>query len=69
MVMADIAYHSLINSQASAGFHRLAGTLGGWRRRIREREQLAHLSERELHDLGVARETVYSELRKPFWRA
>jgi uncharacterized protein YjiS (DUF1127 family) len=67
--MADIAHHNLINSQASAGLHRLFATLGLWRRRVREREQLARLSERDLRDIGVARGTLYDELHKPFWRA
>ena len=66
--MADIAHHSLINSQVSAGLNRVVETLALWRRRIREREQLAHLSEYDLHDLGMSRGTIYGELRKPFWR-
>jgi uncharacterized protein YjiS (DUF1127 family) len=68
-VMAEIAHHSLINSQASAVPHRVFATLGLWRRRIRERRQLARLSEHDLHDIGVSRGMLYNELRKPFWRA
>lgn len=67
--MAEIAHHSLINSQVSAVPHRVLATLGLWRRRIRERRQLARLSEHDLHDIGVSRGTLYNELRKPFWRA
>ena len=67
--MAYVAHHSLTNSQVSAASHRVLATLRLWRRRIRERRQLARLSERDLHDIGVSRATVYNELRKPFWRA
>jgi uncharacterized protein YjiS (DUF1127 family) len=67
--MADIAHHSLINSQVSGVVHRFFATLGLWRRRSRERRQLARLSEHDLRDIGVSRATLYIELRKPFWRA
>jgi uncharacterized protein YjiS (DUF1127 family) len=40
-----------------------------WRRRIREREELAAMSERDLRDLRLSRSDVVVELRKPFWRA
>ncbi|HZS81712.1 MAG TPA: DUF1127 domain-containing protein [Stellaceae bacterium] len=40
-----------------------------WRRRIRERQELARLGERDLHDLGLSRSDVYGEIGKPFWRA
>lgn len=70
--MAYITHHTLTNSQPSsrpAGLvARLGATLRQWRRRIAEREQLAHLDERSLHDLGLSRAAVYAELRKPFWR-
>jgi uncharacterized protein YjiS (DUF1127 family) len=49
-----------------------AGTtalLGEWRRRYRERAQLAVLDERMLRDIGVNRSDVLREVNKPFWRA
>jgi uncharacterized protein YjiS (DUF1127 family) len=67
--MAAIADHNLINSQASPGLRRVFATLSLWRRRVRDREQLARLSEHDLRDIGVARGTLYGELRKPFWRS
>lgn len=66
--MAYIAQSSMTNSQLSARFQRLGALLRQWRQRSREREQLARLSERDLHDLGLSRGTVYAEVRKPFWR-
>jgi uncharacterized protein YjiS (DUF1127 family) len=47
---------------------RLVAQLRLWRRRARERSQLARLGERDLHDIGMSRGTVYAELQKPFWR-
>jgi uncharacterized protein YjiS (DUF1127 family) len=40
-----------------------------WRRRIRDREDLAAMSERDLRDVRLSRADVVAELRKPFWRA
>ena len=40
-----------------------------WRRRIRDREELAAMSERDLRDARLARADVAVEIRKPFWRA
>jgi len=71
--MAYIAHHTLINSQPSRRSSRLVArlraTLRQWRRRIEERDELARLDERSLHDIGLSRASVYAELRKPFWRA
>ena len=66
--MAYIAYHPVTNSQPWSVVPRLGARLRLWRRRIRERGQLARLGERELYDLGLSRGTVYAELHKPFWR-
>jgi uncharacterized protein YjiS (DUF1127 family) len=43
-------------------------TLKLWRRRALERDQLARMDERALHDIGLSRSAVYAELQKPFWR-
>jgi uncharacterized protein YjiS (DUF1127 family) len=39
-----------------------------WRERGRVRRQLALLSDRELHDIGVCRAEVADEISRPFWR-
>ncbi|HKU08479.1 MAG TPA: DUF1127 domain-containing protein [Bradyrhizobium sp.] len=39
-----------------------------WRERSRVRRQLAVMSERELHDIGVCRVDVADEIGRPFWR-
>jgi uncharacterized protein YjiS (DUF1127 family) len=66
--MAYVTHHPVTNSQLWSVVARLGALLRLWRRRIRERDQLARLSERDLHDLGLSRGAVYAELRKPFWR-
>ncbi len=76
--MVDLALPSLTNSQVSSlprGARRrglLTRMIGGvreWRHRVRERELLASLSDRELADFGATRADVYRELSAQFWRA
>jgi uncharacterized protein YjiS (DUF1127 family) len=42
--------------------------LRAWLERARQRRQLAGLSERELHDIGLSHAAAQAEARKPFWR-
>jgi uncharacterized protein YjiS (DUF1127 family) len=39
-----------------------------WRRRSRQRAELARLDERMLRDIGVTPGDVWHEISKPFWR-
>ena len=39
-----------------------------WRRRSRQRAELARLDERMLRDIGVTPGDVWHEINKPFWR-
>ncbi len=66
--MTDLAYNLLIYYQGSGIVARLGAMLRLWRARIRERRELAQLDERELHDIGMSRSLIYSEISKPFWR-
>ncbi len=43
-------------------------TLGEWRRRIRERDQLTALDDRMLRDIGLTRGDAEFLANKPFWR-
>ena len=38
------------------------------RDRARQRAELARMSDREFHDIGVSRAQVWREVSKPFWR-
>lgn len=44
-------------------------TLRIWRERVRFREELATLNERELQDIGTCWSSISGEIKKPFWRA
>jgi uncharacterized protein YjiS (DUF1127 family) len=46
----------------------IADTFRLWRRRARERSELARWEDRDLRDAGVSRATLQHELAKPFWR-
>jgi uncharacterized protein YjiS (DUF1127 family) len=39
-----------------------------WRRRVRDRRELALMSDRSLRDIGLTRYDAFQEIRKPFWR-
>jgi uncharacterized protein YjiS (DUF1127 family) len=47
---------------------RIGELVSTWRRRSQERQAFARLNERDLHDIGLSRWEVESELAKPFWR-
>jgi uncharacterized protein YjiS (DUF1127 family) len=46
----------------------LRATLREWRRRSRERAQLAELDDRVLKDIGLTRADAEFLSNKPFWR-
>jgi uncharacterized protein YjiS (DUF1127 family) len=51
-----------------SSFERWRGAMRLWRRRDRERRQLARMSEAELHDIGVTPAERWAEVNKPRWR-
>ena len=56
-------HHGLIEAMPRA-----FATLSEWRRRSRDRAELAALDDRALRDIGVSRADVWREINKPFWR-
>ena len=42
--------------------------IGIWRRRSRNRQELAAMSNRELQDIGITAWEARCEANKPFWR-
>lgn len=68
--MTDLTHQLLTYYQGSTlpSLGSLVRLLRVWRRRIRERRELARLGDRELHDIGTSRSLIYSEISKPFWR-
>ena len=58
------------DSQPGRSYVRWAISLvGTWRLRMRDRRELALMSEKSLRDLGLTRYDALQEIRKPFWRA
>jgi uncharacterized protein YjiS (DUF1127 family) len=60
------------DSQSSRLYgRRLIALIGTWRRRLRDRRELASMSDDRafLRDLGLTRSDALHEIRKPFWRA
>jgi uncharacterized protein YjiS (DUF1127 family) len=47
---------------------RVLATIREWRRRARDRAQLAGLDERMLRDIGLTRADAEFLINKPFWR-
>lgn len=66
--MANITYDSLIISQGSGLLARLRYRLAQWRRRSRERRELARFDIRDLRDIGLTSAEAAYEINKPFWR-
>ena len=48
---------------------RVPGTLALWRRRARERAELARIARRDLRDAGIDPGQAAFEAGKPFWQA
>ena len=48
---------------------RIGSEIGEWRRRLRDRRELATMSDRSLRDIGLTRCDADWEARKPFWSA
>jgi uncharacterized protein YjiS (DUF1127 family) len=59
----------MINHHGSGLFAQISETLHVWRERQRARRQLAELSARDLHDVGLSWSDIAYEAEKPFWRA
>ena len=47
----------------------LVTSMRGWLKRMRERRELASLSDEQLRDVGLNRLMVRREIEKPFWMA
>jgi uncharacterized protein YjiS (DUF1127 family) len=67
--MSSFTHESMTNHHVSGFFAQIGETLHVWRERQRARHQLAQLSARDLHDVGLSWSDVASEAEKPFWRA
>jgi uncharacterized protein YjiS (DUF1127 family) len=67
--MSTYTHESMINHHGRSLLSQLAETLHVWRQRYEQRRELAHWSDRELHDIGLSSSDAIFEASKPFWRA
>jgi uncharacterized protein YjiS (DUF1127 family) len=67
--MSIYSHISMTNHHGSGIFARLSETYHIWRQRQIDRRQLAEMSARDLHDVGLSWSDVAYEAEKPFWRA
>jgi uncharacterized protein YjiS (DUF1127 family) len=66
--MLRIALPHIAHGPSSPSFVRWLEALQVWRRRDRERAELARMSEAELHDIGVTSAERWVEINKRCWR-
>lgn len=65
---STLSFRGSVSRPAAGGLGRALATFGEWRRRVRERRQLAGLSDRMLSDIGITRAEAQFLADKPFWR-
>jgi uncharacterized protein YjiS (DUF1127 family) len=59
----------MTNHHASGLLGQFAETFHVWRDRVRQRRELTHWTDRDLHDVGLSWSDIAREAEKPFWRA
>jgi uncharacterized protein YjiS (DUF1127 family) len=67
--MSTCSHQSMINHHEAGLFAQLGETIHVWRDRQRQRRELTHWSDRDLHDVGLSWSDIAHEAEKPFWRA
>jgi uncharacterized protein YjiS (DUF1127 family) len=67
--MADLSLHYSSKAPLAGTYTAFNQILATWRRRARERRELATLDARGLRDLGLSASDVNFEANKPFWRS
>jgi uncharacterized protein YjiS (DUF1127 family) len=67
--MSTCTHESMTNHHVPGILSQLSDTLHLWRQRYQARQELAHWTERDLHDIGLSSSDVAYEAEKPFWRA
>lgn len=67
--MSTCTHESMTNSHDYGFLTQISEAFHIWHQRMRDRRQLAEMSERDLHDIGLSWSDVALEAEKPFWRA
>ena len=66
--MADLSLHFSSRAPLAGTYTAFQHIFATWRRRARDRSELAQLDSRSLRDLGLSPSEVHFEINKPFWR-
>jgi uncharacterized protein YjiS (DUF1127 family) len=69
LVIRPTTHRPRANRHSGDALSRFIETLRTWRKRSRERSELASLNEYQLHDIGLSRSMIAVEIEKPFWQA
>ncbi len=67
--MTDATLFQLTKYHSSGRLAQVRAAVALWRRRARERSELAAMNAHDLQDIGISRAQAEFEIRKPFWRA
>ncbi len=67
--MTDATLSQSIKCHSSGRLTQVRAAFALWRRRARERSELAAMNAHDLRDIGISRAEAEFEIRKPFWRA
>jgi uncharacterized protein YjiS (DUF1127 family) len=67
--MSTCTHESMTNNHDSGRLSQLGETIRVWRDRQRQRRELTHWTDRDLHDVGLSWSDIVREAEKPFWRA
>ncbi|TAJ26715.1 MAG: DUF1127 domain-containing protein [Reyranella sp.] len=66
--MANISLHYTSQAPLAGTFTAFGQIFATWRRRARERRELAEMDHRTMRDLGISPTDIHFEANKPFWR-
>ena len=67
--MSTCSPRTMINNHESGFFAQISERLHVWGERRRQRRELSHWTDRDLHDVGLSWSDIVEEAEKPFWRA
>jgi uncharacterized protein YjiS (DUF1127 family) len=67
--MSTYSPEKMIKNHGLGFLSGLGETLHVWGERWRQRRELSHWTERDLHDVGLSWSDVVREAEKPFWQA
>ena len=67
--MSNFTHDSMINHHGHGMLAQVSDTIHVWWQRYEARRELAHWSDRDLHDIGLSSGDAAYEASKPFWQA